>query len=186
MVYKELMNLTLGDDELVTEETVTGVLERVTGEIIREETDRAEQLEKERYSAQQALDHQSERSERLERDRLTTQQALERQIEQNNSIRAGLYWDCENRAKLRARIISVSIAVFLMALIAVSSLEFEGLPPEVRWPIVGIVATLTVANLLYGLTVRGIYNWIERTLRTRFVESQARALGVNLDEFGTS
>lgn len=186
MASKELMNLTLGDDGLVTEETVTGILERVTGEIIREETDRAEQLEKERSSAQQALDQQSERSERLERDRLTTQRALEKQIEQNNTIRAGLYWDCENRAKLWARTISVLLAALLAALIAASSLEFEGLPPEVRWPIVGIVAVLTVANLLYGLTVRGIYNWIERALRTRFVESQTRALGVNLDEFGTS
>lgn len=185
MVSNELMNLTLGNDELLTEETVTQILERVTEEIQGEVADRADQLEKDRLTAQQALEEETERAERLEIDRTTTQQALEEQIELNNTIRARIYWECENRAKLWARGISIVIAVLLIVVIAVSSLEFEGLPPEARWSIVGIVAVLTSANLLYGMTVRGTYNWIERTLRARFVERQAKALGVSLEEFGT-
>ena len=185
MVSNELMNLTLGDDELLTEETVTEILERVTGEIKKEETDRAEQSERNRLTAQQALEAAAGRSERLERDRVTTQQALENQIEQNNKIGASLYWECKNKAKLWARGISLALAVILLIIIAASSLESGGLPPGARWSIVGILAVLTAANLLYGLTVKGVYNWIEANLRTQFVKRQAETLGVDLEEYGT-
>ena len=58
------------------------------------------------------------------------------------------------------------------------------LPPQARWSIVVVLAVLTAANLLYGLTVKGIYHWIESTLRAKFVKRQARTLGVDLGEFG--
>lgn len=206
MVSNELMNLTLGDDELLSEETVTEILERVTGEIIREESDRADQLERDRSAARQALEEQTERSERLarerltahqaleeqterseqlERERLTTQQALEDQIQQNNRIRSNLYWECRKKAKLWALGISLTLSLILVAIIAVSQLELAGLPEWARWSITGVATILTVANL-YGLTMRGTYPWIEDTLRNKFVQHQARAFGVDLDELGAT
>ena len=80
LVSNELMNLTLGDDELLTEETVTEILERVTNEIKREETYRADQLEIERSNVQQALAEESGRSEQLERERLMGCASPERTI----------------------------------------------------------------------------------------------------------
>ena len=185
LVPNELMNLTLGDDELVTEETVTEILERVTGEIKREETDRADELEREKFTAQLALEEQSERSEGLERDRLSTQQALETQIDQNTKIRSNLYWECRKKAKNWARGISVALAIVLIAIIAVSTLEFDGLRTWIRWPIVGVLTVLTTINLLYGWTVKGGYHRLEEALRIKFVKGQAKTLGVNLEEFGT-
>ena len=207
MVSNELMNLTLGDDELLTEETVTEILERVTDEIKAEEADRAEQSERHRLIAQQALEEETGKveqlrrdslttqqaleeetgkAEQLRRDSLTTQQALEEQIQQNNRILSKLYFDCQKKAKFWARGISLVVSLILIATITVSQLAITGLPPWGRWSITSIALVLTVANLLYGPTMKGIYPWIEKTLRTKFVKSQAKTLGVDLEEFGTT
>ena len=206
IVSNELMNLTLGDDELVSEGTVTEILERVTGEIVREEADRADQLERDRSTAQQALEketerstqlekerlatqqafkEQAERSEQLENERLTTQQALEGQIQQNNTIRSNLYWKCRKNAEICAMGISLLIALIPIAIIAVSQLEPAGLPQWGRWSITGVAVAITAANL-YGLTMKGAYSWIEGTLRRTFVQRQARTLGIDLEEFITT
>ena len=206
LVSNELMNLTLGDDELLTEETVTEILERVTDEIKREEADRAdqleierstvqqaleeetgrsEQLEKERLMAEQALREESERSHLLERERLTTQQALEEQVQQNNRVRSNLYWKCRKNAKFCALGITLLVSIFPIAIIAVSQLEPAGLPPWGRWSITGVAIAITAANL-YGLTMKGAYPWIENILRTKFVQRQAKALGIDLEEFVTT
>ena len=186
LVSKELMGLTLGDDEFLTEETVSEILERVTDEIRKEETDRVKQLDLDRLTTQQALEEEAEKSGQLEKDRRTVQQALESQIEQYNTIRSNLYWECRNKAKIWARGISFGFAALLIAIITVSTLDFAGLPPWFRWPIVSMLAALTMANLIYGLTLRGFYNWVETTLRTIFVKRQAETLGVDLGDFSTS
>ncbi len=186
MVLNELMNLTLGDDHLFTEVTVTEILDRVVGEIKKDAVDMAEQSESGRLAAQLALKEEAARSEQLEKDRRTTQQALEDQIEQNNKILSSLYWNCDYRAKCWARGVSLGIALFFVIIIALSALGFDGLPTWSRWLIVCALAGLTAANLIFGLTVTGIYNWIKRFLRTNFVKRQARSLGINLEEFGAT
>ena len=184
LVPKELMNLTLGDDELVTEETVTQILERVTDEIKAEEADRTEQSERDRLAAQQAFEEETGRTEQLRREKLTTQQALEEQIQQKDRILSQLHFDCRKRAKFWARVISLVVSLALIAIITVSQLEITGLPPWGRWSITSIAIVLTVASL-YGMTMKETFPWIERTLRTKFVNSQAKTLEVNLEKYGT-
>ena len=186
LVSKELMNLTLGNDELVTEGTVTELLERVTDEIKKEESEKSERLKRDNLTTQQALEEEAERSEKLERKSLTTQQALEDQIEQNNKIRTKLYWQCQKQAKKWARGISLALAAIFITIITVSSLGFPGLPTEARWTITGVMTVLTGANLIYGLTVKWVYQRIEESLRSRFVKGQAKSLGVDLGEYGTT
>ena len=181
----ELMNLTLGDDELLTEETVTEILERVASEIRGEAVDIAEQSEMGRVHAVTALEEEERRSEQLERDRTTAERALAEQTAQNYKIRSNLYWECRKRAKLWARGISVGLAIFLIGIILVSSLEFVTLPLLARWSIVGALAILTAMNLVYGLTVKGIYNWLEETLRTKIVQRRAKVLGIELEGLDT-
>ena len=181
----ELMNLTLGDDELLTEETVTEILERVTSEIRGGAVDIADQAEMGRVHAVTALEEEERRSEQLERERMTTERALAEQTTQNYKMRSNLYWECRKRAKLWARGISVGLAIFLIGIILVSSLEFVTLSPAARWLIVGALAILTATNLLYGLTVKGIYNWLEETLRTKIVRRRAKTLGIELEGFDT-
>ena len=196
LVSNELMNLTLGDDELLTEDTVTEILERVTDEIKREEADRADQLEierstvqqaleeetgrsehlqRERLMAEQALKEESERSDRLERERLTTQQALEQQVQQNDRVRSKLYWKCKRNAKICALGITLFVSLFPIAIIAASQLEPAGLPQWGRWSITAVAIAITAANL-YGLTMRGVYPWIENTIRTKLFQRQAKLL----------
>lgn len=206
LVSNELMNLTLGDDELLSGETVTEILERVTDEIRREETDRAnlleierlnvqqalvgetersEQLERERSIAEKALERQSEWSEQLERERSITQASLDIQVSQNERIISNLYWHCQRKAKRQARGIIVALSVVLIAIIVVSQLQITGLPSGVRWSITGIAIVLMVANTLFGLTMKGIYPWIERTLQKKSFQRQTRALGIDIEEIGT-
>ena len=182
----ELMNLTLGDDEFLTEETVTQILERVTEEIKGEAADRAGQLEKDMLTTQQVLEGETERSELLERARATAQRALEEQVKQNYGIRSNLYWECRRKARRLAQRISVILAILLIGIIFVSSLDFSGLLPWSRWTIMSVVGALTTANLIYGLTVKGIYHWVEETFRNKFVQAQAKALGIELEEFGAT
>ena len=205
LVSNELMNLTLGDDELLTEETVTEILERVTDEIKREEADRADQLEIERSSAQQALEEeaersellvrerliaekaleeQSERSERLEREKYTAQEALEIQVGQNHRIISNLYWNCQRRAKRQAKGIILTLSVVLIAVIVVSQLQITGLPSGARWSITTIAIVLMVVNTLFGLTMKGIYPWIENTLQRKAFQRQSRTLGIDIEEVG--
>ena len=186
MVSNELMNLTLGDDEFLTDETVTQILERVTEEIKGEAAGRAEQLERDMLTTQQVLEEETERSERRERDRATTQRALEEQIEQNYRIRSNLYWECQRKARRLAQGVSIALAIILVGIIFVSSLDFAGLHTWSQWTIVSVVGMLTAANLIYGLTVKGIYHWVEETLRNKFIQGQAKALGVELEEFSTT
>ena len=205
LVSNELMNLTLGDDELLTEETVTEILERVTDEIKREEGDRADQLEIERSNAQQALEEetersellvrerlitekaleeQSERSERLEREKYTTQQALDIQVGQNHRIISNLYWDCQRRAKRQAKGIILALSVVLIVVIVVSQLQITGLPSGARWPITSIAIVLMIVNTLFGLTMKGIYPWIENTLQRKAFQRQSRTLEIDIEKVG--
>lgn len=206
LVPNELMNLTLGDDELLTEETVTEILERVTDEIKREEADRADQLEIERSSAQQALEEQTGRSDHLERDRLraeqalleqseksaqleremsTTQQALDVHMAQNDRIISNLYWNCQRRAKRQAMGLIVGLSVLLIAVVVVSQLQITGLPPAARWSVTGLATVLMVANTVFGFTMKGLYPWVENNLQRKAFRRQTRILGIDMEDVGT-
>lgn len=88
---RELMNLTLGEEDALTEQTVTETLERVVAEIKREEN--------EKYQTEKAA-HQ------LTLEQLESEQARRHEIQSN------LYWRCHRQARICAwSVSSMSIGV---------------------------------------------------------------------------
>ena len=81
----------------------------------------------------------------------------------------------------------MALSVLLIAVIVVSQLQMTGLPPEARWTITGVAIILMVANTLFGLTMKGIYPWIENTLQRKTFRRQSKTLGIDMDmeEVGT-
>ena len=164
LVSAELMHLTLGKDDALTEETVIQVLERVTNEIKKEES--------EKLTVEQTA-HQE------------TQDSLNSQMALNQKIRSSLYWQRRRWASVLAWIASGIIAIVLVfGLFA----GFKLRPTDqiFDWGIAGgsiIIALLTLANLLFGSTVKDLHNWVEKRISTWLFKHAAKSIGIDLREF---
>ncbi len=100
LAQKELMKLTLGEEEALTEESITTILNRVTAEIKNEETLRLNQ------------------SEIAHRDLLNQ---LNDQVSQIDEIKQKIYWNCNRKAEREAKILSsiVWLSQFAIALMGI-------------------------------------------------------------------
>ncbi len=87
-VQSELMKLTLGVDDALTEESITTTLSRVSSEIRKEESERLQQSEMARLEAEHKLADQLAKSE---------------------AIKQGIYWRCDRRAGREAMAVSILI-----------------------------------------------------------------------------
>ena len=162
LVYPELMHLTLGEDASLTEGTVTETLERVSSEIIKEES--------ERLTVEQKAHQET-------RDALSSQQARNQQIVRN------LYWRCRGRATVLAWLLSVGMAV-LLATGLLSGLGLRTAVPIGSWVLMGsstLLALLTVVNLVFGSSVKKIHAWVQNRCLTWFLKREAKTVGVDLD-----
>ena len=162
-VYDELMHLTLGEDAALTAETVTETLERVSNEIKKEESGKL-------MTEQEA--HQR------------TQDALNSQRDRNQKIVERVYWRCHSKARVIAWIPSMVIGIMLLG--GLSAPLGLGLnDPIFAWGIaIGsiIVALLTLTNLLFGSTVKGLHNWVKNRCLTWLFKREAKAIGIDLSE----
>ena len=169
LVYDELMHLTLGDDASLTEGTVTQTLERVSREIKKEESGK--------LTVEQKA-HQETRDELL----------FERTRKQE--IISSLYWRCRGEAKVFAQVLSGSVAV-LLAIGLLSGLGlFSGLglrpPAPFSWILAGgftVLALLTLANLVFGSTVKDLHEWLQNRYLIWLLRREAKTIGVDLSEF---
>jgi hypothetical protein len=154
-------SVTLGDEDALTEKTVTEMLARVTSEIKREEN--------EKYIHEQQL-------------HLETKVELISARSEQQRIRERLYWRCKTKAKLCA--IGASLLIALLA--AVGLCSGFGLSSRNRIASVFIIlstiafAILTVANIYFGTTVANVYHWIEKRCLTWFLRREASSIGIDL------
>lgn len=100
---EHLMDLTLGDEQAFTSETVNETLRRVTSEITTEETAKLE-------------------IEKKEKEKIRA--SLEDSIYRSNKIKQQIYWDCDATATSVAKIIywGTAAGIFILAIIATSAL----------------------------------------------------------------
>lgn len=162
LAHEELMRLTLGDEEALTEQTVTETLKRVAGEIKKEEG--------EKLAAEQSA-HQK------------TQEALLAERAEKIHVRERLYWRCNRRAKVFSWIVAVGISLVLIAGIAAGG----GL--KSNFPIVGwilqissfIVILVTVVDMMMGFTVSNFRVSLEKHFLTWFLKREAAATGLDLE-----
>ena len=126
LAQAELMNLTLGEEEALTEQTVTETLKRVTEEIKKEESAK--------YKMEQA-GHQE------------TQEQLAEQRAINVQVRETLYWHCRRRATLCAWSVSIILAVLFTGILAATGLGLRSKNPVIGWLLVMASSGLTFLTL---------------------------------------
>ena len=164
-VYRELMHLTLGNDASLNEETVIQTLDRVYDDIKKKES---EEFTTEREA------------------HLRTQEALNSQQIQNQRIISKLYWQYRRWANFLSYIPSVILGLVLVATNVYAGFGLRSTNPIVTWGIwVGstVVVVMTLANLLFGSTVKGIHNWLRDRLEGWFLKYSAKSIGIDLSDF---
>ncbi len=164
IVYDELMNLTLGEDSALTEDTMMQTLERVSDEIRKEESARL-------VSEQQA--HQ------------TTRRDLESAREQSEDMRRRLYWKCKKTATLQSSVIVYLLGFMILADLSVGIiLPFIGsvMLALVMLPVVLLVGSLTFVSRWYGISIREIRQRLDNWLLFRLLKREAKILGIAMHE----
>ena len=160
-VYPELVHLTLGDDVALTNETVTAILERVSREIKREETEKLD-VEKEAH--------------------LKTQDALNSMRERDQKSRERLYWRCRHRAKKFAQVLTWGFVIFVVVMsVMTASSNVLGLSPSF------VVAAAIITGILavYGFTRKRFYQYVYESHFTRLLKREAAVMGLDLSEFSS-
>ena len=94
LAYDELMNLTLGEDSALTEETLMQTLDRASDEIRKEE------------SAKLIVEQEAHQ---------TTRHDLESSREQSEEMRRMIYWKCQNTSNFQSRIVAYLLGFLMLA-----------------------------------------------------------------------
>lgn len=158
----ELMNLTLGEEDALTEQTVTETLKRVTEELKKEESDK--------FQAEQSSHRQTQKQLAKERDKW-------------KRVQKGLYWRCVGRARTCAYCASAFLVVLLVGGLA-AGVGLRLSSPLVGWMLITsscVLALLTLGNLIVGTTVRGLHQWVQARCLTWLIKREAAATGLDLE-----
>ena len=159
-VQSELMTLTLGEDDSLTESSITYALNRVTAEIKKEET--------EHFADEQAAHKETKESLLLER-------------EKNKRVREQLYWRCEKSANRIASGISIFISILIIIGIA-KGIGYQASNPILGWLMtIGsiVLPLLTWAGLSFGTNTKNINGWLRDRLKNWLFQKEAKKLGVD-------
>lgn len=163
LAQDELMNLTLGEEDALTEQTITETLRRVTEEIAREENDK--------YRAEKAKHEET---------------LAELKAEREKRIRAQeqLYWRCERRARVYAWVVSIFIvALLLFGLVGGAVLRSTN--QILGWGLTaaaGFVILFSLGSMVFGTTVKRFHEKLETRISTWLIRRKMAELG--LDEAG--
>ncbi len=161
LAQEELMHLTLGDEEILTDQTITETLNRVTSEIKKEESDR--------LKAEQVA-------------HLKTQADLNSEREAKERMRERLYWRCRRRAKVCAWLVSAFIAILVLTGLS-AGLGLQSSTQILGWLFTigsGVLILLTLGNLIFGATVRSLHQRVEDQCCTWLIKRAVVATGLDL------
>ena len=162
LAQDELLNLTLGDEDALTEETITETLSRITEEIKKEEIEKL-------------TTEQNAHGE--------TKAALMREQFHKKRLQDRLYWRCHKNANYITWFVTMLIAIFLIVGI-VSSFGLNSSNPVVSL-IIGIgsgcLVLLTLGNLYFGTTVKQAHQFIHKKLIKLLIKRESAVTGINID-----
>ncbi len=155
------MCLTLGEEDALTEETVTETLRRVTNEIKKEGD--------EKLTAEQTAHLQTQR-------KLALEKARKKQVQER------IYWRCHRRAKIFARVVS-GIMVTLLVVGLASGLGLWPSNPTLAVAVsvcFGVVTLMTLGNLILGTTVKSLHQQVQNRCLKWLIKREAAATGLDL------
>ena len=170
-IVQELMHSTLGDDEAITSESLGQVLESVTNEIKKEESERLAQ---------------EQQSHKVTQTELTTQQyKYHEQLEYNRNLLDSIYWKCVKQSKRFAQSIYTTFAVLLSVTICIGVILEISDTFTTTWPLTVIPALLGAVSFISYLTggsLRNIRNWIQNRNLAWRVKREAKNLGIDIEQ----
>ena len=158
LAYDELMHLTLGHDEALTEDNVGKTIDRVLKNIKQEESAK--------------LGVEQEQHER-------TKETLADERGRINRVSQSMYWRYRKLAGTIAWAISVMVALFTFATLAAATLFGFGWDSWVFQIGTGVFALLSLVGLLFGTTVFQLHGWIAERCLAWFVRRESVALGID-------
>ena len=163
LAQAELMNLTLGEEKALTEQTVPETLKRVTEEIKKEESNK--------YRTEQAAHQETQKQ-------LAEQRRIKKQVQKR------LYWRCRRRATVCAWCASTIIVVLLIGGLA-ASVGLRSNNPIVGWLLVAAPSALillTLFNLIFGTSVRRLHEGVQARCLAWFIRRKAAETSLDLTE----
>jgi hypothetical protein len=161
LAQEELMTLTLGEEESLSEQTITEVLDRVTGEIKREENDKLSEEKAAHVKTQEKLI--AERNEKL-------------------LIQQRIYWRSDRTASCVAWTFSIGVVVTLAVGVA-ASLGFKFENQFLQWAIpsiLGILFVFTLRGLIWGSAVKDLHQSLHDRCRIWLIQRESAALGIDI------
>ena len=161
LAQAELMNLTLGEEDALTEQTVTETLRLVTEEIKKEES--------EKYRMERAAHRE-------------TQEQLAEQRSTKKLVQERLYWRCRRRATVCAWCASTIIVVLLTGGLAAGA-GLRSNDPIVGWLLVaasGVLMLLTLGNLIFGTSIKRLHEGMQACWLAWFISRKAAETGLDL------
>ncbi|MBI2842374.1 MAG: hypothetical protein HYX78_03140 [Armatimonadetes bacterium] len=163
LAQDEMMSLTLGEEDALTEQTIKETLRRVTDEIKKEENDR--------LRAEQAAHD-------LTLEKLAAERAEKEQIQRR------LYWRCARSAKRWSWAIAALAAALLLGGVA-TGLGLMSSAPLMGWILLigsGLATILSALDLMVGFSVKEMRVKLEKRLLTQFLKREAAATGLKLED----
>jgi hypothetical protein len=158
LAQEELMKLTLGDDAALTEETVIETLQRVSGEIRKEESDKLVTEQEAHRRTQEEL-------------------AAERDVKRNAQER--IYWRCHRQAQQVSWVMSAFLLILLVAgLLAGLGLRMTN--PRLGFLLAlgsGVLFALSLANFVVGTTVQKLQGRMQDHCLAWLIKRQVAATG---------
>ena len=164
LAQEELMRLILGDEDALTEETITETLRRVSNEIKKEES--------QKLSAEQVAHHQ-------------TIVALDSERARTRRVQEQLYWRCSRRAKCYSQIVAAFVVLLLIGGI-IGGLGLTSTIPILGWIITvgSLLGTImTFVDYIIGFSVKEIQQRLERRFLKWLLKREATATGLDLENF---
>ena len=157
------MHLTLGDEEALTEETVTETLRRVTDKI-RQEGDKKYRAERDAHKR--------------------TQDNLSEEREDKRRRKKRIYYRCDKQAKILAWLASSTIVVLLLlGLVGGAVLGPRNLILASVLILGAVVyGIMTLGNLLSGITVKTLYRRIQGRCLAWLLKHQNARTGLDFPE----
>lgn len=159
LVQDELMKLTLGEEDALTEQTITEAIQRVTEEIKLEETIK--------------LSAANKKSEFIKSE-------LDKRIEKEELMKKNIYWNAEKLSKREAKFISVFLC-FLIVLGVVYGVIDPGRKSYIVSFISFFIAFFSIFSFIYGTTIMQIHERMKNYLLTKRLNKKQKELGINFE-----
>ena len=164
LVYDKLVEITLGDVDVLTGDTIHDTLERISSELRKEETEKL-------ISEEEA--HQGTIGE------------LSRLREKNESIQKYTYWQCRRVAKWFANLVYIGIGVlwiadFIMGIIWL--INGSVIASLIALPVFVLAGLLTLVIRLFGLSVRDFRQSVQDWFLDKLTRRMASLTGIDLSK----